>query len=146
MSVGIEVISRPLCKWNVYDIADFLYENGKNMNSDNWQRIADDMAMVAGDVRRLLDEALEEKRGEIEDLIADRDRLGYKIDEQDAEIDSLEGEAGGLYDDLADKENVISDLEADLAEKNSEIESLEDKVQVLESRIDDLEELVNGME
>lgn len=153
MSVGIEVISRPLCKWNVYDIADFLYENGKNMNSNNWQRIADDMAMVAGDVRRLLDEALEEKVGDIEDLTAERDRLEGKIDDRDDDIASLEGEAADLRGELIEKdseiealEEKVQELEDDLSEKRSEIELLNKDISDLESRIDDLEDLVNGME
>lgn len=160
MSVGIEVISKPLCKWNVYDIADFLYENGKNMNSDNWQRIADDMAMVAGDVRRLLDEALEEKVGDIEDLNAERDRLEGKIDDRDDKIAGLESDLASETDTIADLEEdlivknreiesldgKIQDLEDVLSEKRSEIESLRNEVSELESRIDDLEDLVNGME
>lgn len=139
MHVGIEVVSRPLSQWNIYDIADFLYENGVHMNADNWQKIADDMRMVGGDIRRLIDAELQEKQDEIDDLNFDYARLEDKNDDLESEVSSLE-------DDCSEKDSTIRDLESEVSEKETEISDLQERISALEERISDLESNYNEMD
>lgn len=102
--IGIEVVSKPLCNWNIYDVVDFLYENGIYLNNENWWQVAQDMRSVSVELKGILDRTIDEQ-----------------MQEKNTEISNYEAMKEGFSIRAADLESQI----AALTSKVSELESLQ---------------------
>lgn len=127
--IGVGAVSRPVTQWNLYDVQDFLYENGQRMTADTWQQVADDMLLVGVEIQRIAETMIDDK-------IQEKDR---ELQELQNELDDTAIDKDRLESDLNDADRENEQLESDLEERDSIISSLRDRIDELEAELESLQ-------